>query len=230
MNDVPVITVDGPTASGKGTIAQRVAELLQFHYLDSGVLYRLVAWRTSQTRVNADDSERVAYLASTLQPQFFDRRVVIDGRDVTEVIRSEEVSRLASRVAVHGSVRQALLDLQRAQRRSPGLVADGRDMGTVVFPDACLKIFLTAGLSARAARRYNQLIEKGFSATIAAPSQDQIEQEIRLRDQRDSERSAAPLKPAHDACMVDSSDLSVEEVVALVLGWSRERLQRKQSN
>lgn len=226
MNAVPVITIDGPTASGKGTIAQRVANALQFDYLDSGALYRLVAWRALQEGVSVADVDRLSALAAKLDPRFAEGRISMDGRDITDAIRTEEVSRFASRVAVYAGVRQALLDLQRSRRRPPGLVADGRDMGTVVFPDARLKIYLTASLSARASRRYKQLIEKAFPATIAALSQEQVEQEIRARDQRDSERTAAPLKPAQDACLIDSSDLTPDEVVALVLKWARERLQQ----
>ena len=227
MPSAPVITIDGPTASGKGTIAQRVADALQFHYLDSGALYRLVAWRALKDGVGADDAEGLAVVAAAIKPRFADGRVSMDGEDVTSAIRTEEVSQLASQIAVFEGVRQALLKLQRARRTPPGLVADGRDMGTVVFPDAQPKIFLTASLAARADRRYNQLITKGFSATMPSLSQEQVRREIEARDQRDAQRAASPLKPAEDAYRIDSSELSVDEVVALVLKWyAQERVPR----
>lgn len=219
MPSAPVITIDGPTASGKGTIAQRVADVLQFHYLDSGALYRLVAWRALKDAVGADDAEGLARVAAAIKPRFAQGLVSMDGEDVTSAIRTEEVSQLASQIAVFEGVRQALLKLQRARRTSPGLVADGRDMGTVVFPDARPKIFLTASLAARADRRYNQLIAKGFSATMPSLSQEQVRREIEARDARDAQRAASPLKPAEDAYRIDSSELSVDEVVALVLKW-----------
>ena len=215
---VPVIAIDGPTASGKGTIAERVARALGFHYLDSGALYRLVAWRAMQRNVDAADAAALVRLAASMDPIFADGRIELDGLDVTEAIRREEVSRAASLVAVHPGVRQALLELQRARRRAPGLVADGRDMGTVVFPDATLKVYLTASVEARAERRYKQLIEKGFPANIAT-----LSQELRARDARDAGRTASPLKPAEDAYQLDSSGLTIEEVVALVLDWYAKR-------
>jgi len=229
MPSAPVITIDGPTASGKGTIAQRVADALQFHYLDSGALYRLVAWRALKDGVGADDAEGLARVAAAIKPRFAEGRVLMDGEEVGGAIRTEEVSQLASQIAVFQGVRHALLILQRARRTSPGLVADGRDMGTVVFPDAQPKIFLTASLAARADRRYNQLITKGFSATIPSLSQEQVRREIEARDERDAQRAASPLKPADDAYRIDSSELSVDEVVALVLKWyaqSQERVTR----
>lgn len=229
MPSAPVITIDGPTASGKGTIAQRVADALQFHYLDSGALYRLVAWRVLKDGVGADDAEGLARVAAAIKPRFAEGRVLMDGEEVGAAIRTEEVSQLASQIAVFEGVRHALLILQRARRTSPGLVADGRDMGTVVFPDAQPKIFLTASLAARADRRYNQLITKGFSATIPSLSQEQVRREIEARDERDAQRAASPLKPADDAYRIDSSELSVDEVVALVLKWyaqSQERVTR----
>lgn len=217
MKAVPVITIDGPTASGKGTIAQRVAEALGFHYLDSGALYRLVAWRALQDAIATDDADRLSAVATKLEPQFTDARVLMDGHDVTDAIRSEEVSQVASRIAVIDGVRQALLKLQRSQFKAPGLVADGRDMGTVVFPQADLKIYLTASTRARAERRHKQLIEKGFSASICPLSQEQVMREIEARDQRDAQRATSPLRPANGAFRIDSSELSVDEVVALVL-------------
>ncbi|MGE5160953.1 MAG: (d)CMP kinase [Betaproteobacteria bacterium] len=215
---VPVIAIDGPTASGKGTIAERVARALGFHYLDSGALYRLVAWRALQRQVDFADEEALVGLASSMEPAFVDGRIELDGQDVTDAIRREEVGRAASLVAVHPDLRQALLDLQRARRRAPGLVADGRDMGTVVFPDATLKVYLTASVEARAARRHKQLIEKGFPANIAV-----LSQELRARDARDAGRTASPLKPAEDAYQLDSSGLTIEEVAAQVLDWYAKR-------
>lgn len=217
MKAVPVITIDGPTASGKGTIAQRVAEALGFHYLDSGALYRLVAWRALQDAIATDDADRLSAVAAKLEPRFTGARVLMDGHDVTDAIRSEEVSQVASRIAVIDGVRKALLKLQRSQFKAPGLVADGRDMGTVVFPQADLKIYLTASTRARAERRHKQLIEKGFSASICPLSQEQVMREIEARDQRDAQRAASPLRPANGAFRIDSSELSVDEVVALVL-------------
>ena len=168
----PVIAIDGPTASGKGTIAQAVARTLGFHYLDSGALYRLVAWRALQRNVGADDAWALADLAASMAPRFMNNRIALDGQDVSDLIRTEEVSRAASQVAVHPSVRQTLLSLQRRCRQPPGLVADGRDMGTVVFPDAALKVFLTASVAARADRRHKQLIDKGFSSNISDLSRE----------------------------------------------------------
>jgi cytidylate kinase len=215
MNDsVPVIAIDGPTASGKGTIAERVARALGFRYLDSGALYRLVAWRALERGVDTNDEAAVAGLAASMEPEFTNGRIEVDGQDVTEAIRREEVSRAASLIAVHPRVRQALLELQRSRRQAPGLVADGRDMGTVVFPDATLKVYLTASVDARAERRHKQLIDKGFPANIVT-----LSQELRARDQRDSERTASPLKPAEDAYQLDSSALTIEEVTAQVLDW-----------
>jgi len=210
----PVIAIDGPTASGKGTIAQRIAGQLGFHYLDSGALYRLLAWRALRRGVAAGDEVGLTGLAASLQPRFNAGRIVLDGVDVTDAIRAEDISQTASRVAVHPAVRQALLELQRRCRATPGLVADGRDMGTVVFPDATLKVFLTASVAARAERRHKQLIEKGFSTNISDLSQD-----LEARDRRDAERSVAPLRPAEDAYQLDSSGLTIDEVVAQILNW-----------
>ena len=219
MNHIPVVAIDGPTASGQGTIAQRVANALRFNYLDSGALYRLVALRALQEGIGTEDADRMSAVASAITPNFAGGRVTLDGSDVTDAIRSERVSQFASRIAVINGVRQALLDWQRSQRRAPGLVADGRDMGTVVFPDANPKIFLTASVLARADRRYKQLMEKGFSANIASLSREQVRQDIEARDLRDAQRAASPLKSAEDAHRIDSSELSVDEVVALVLNW-----------
>ncbi len=213
---VPVIAIDGPTASGKGTIAQRVAAALGFHYLDSGALYRLVAWRALQAGVDSSDAGGLAALAADLRPQFAGDRVRLDRRDLTDAIRTEEVSRMASQIAVHAQLRAALLELQRSFRFAPGLVADGRDMGTVVFPDATLKIYLTAGVEERAGRRHKQLSEKGIPANIRALLQD-----LRARDERDATRAEAPLRPAEGAKQLDSTSLSIDEVVDRVLGWYR---------
>ncbi|MGH6624030.1 MAG: (d)CMP kinase [Burkholderiaceae bacterium] len=210
----PVIAIDGPTASGKGTIAARVAERLGFHYLDSGALYRVVALEALRQGVAPTDAERLAAIAANLRPDFSGSRIFLSAADVTDAIRAEPVSRAASQIAVHSGVRHALLRLQQRSRRAPGLVADGRDMGTVVFPDASLKVYLTADLAARAERRYKQLIEKGFPANMTT-----LLQELRARDQRDSERAAAPLKPAEDAYQLDSSQLAIDEVVGQVLSW-----------
>lgn len=216
--DVPVIAIDGPAASGKGTIADGVARALGFHLLDSGSLYRLVALAALEARVSGDDGAGLAALAVALDVRFDGARILLAGRDVAEAIRSEAVSEAASRVAVHPAVRAALVERQRAFRRAPGLVADGRDMGTVVFPDACLKVFLTASVEERARRRHKQLIEKGISSTIHG-----LLRELRERDARDAGRAVAPLKPAADAVLLDSTDLTIDAAIAFVLARYRER-------
>lgn len=213
----PVIAIDGPAASGKGTVAARVAQALGFHLLDSGALYRLVALVALRRGVRLDDGEALGRLAAGLDVRFDHDRVRLDGEDVTLAIREESVAVAASRVAVHPAVRGALVDRQRAFRRPPGLVADGRDMGTVLFPDAACKVFVTATPEARADRRHKQLIEKGISANI-----DSLLHEIRMRDARDGERAAAPLRPADDAVILDTTDLTIDAAVAFVL----ERFQR----
>ena len=206
---VPVIAIDGPSASGKGTVASRVAATLGFHYLESGALYRLVAL------AGGDDP---AETARSLEVRFQESRIILSGQDVTEDIRSEAIGVRASEVAKIPAVRQALLQRQRAFRKAPGLVADGRDMGTVVFPDAVVKVFLTASIPVRAQRRYKQLIDKGNHANLAALSRD-----LEERDQRDAAREVAPLKPAADAVVLDSSDLTIGQVVERVLQLYRER-------
>jgi len=213
----PVLALDGPTAAGKGTIAQRVAGALGWHYLDSGALYRLTALAALRAGVSFDDAEGLARLAATLPVDFTaDGRIVLGGADVTDAIRDEAVGNGASRLAVHAGVRTALLGLQRGFRRPPGLVADGRDMGTVVFPDAALKVFLTASAESRADRRHKQLIEKGISATLPGLLQD-----LRERDARDASRSVAPLVQAEGAHVLDSTSLSIDETVKKVLElWS----------
>jgi cytidylate kinase len=212
-----IIAIDGPAASGKGTIAYNVASALGFHYLDSGTLYRLVALRALEQRVRADDAVALALLAGDVDVAFDATRTMLQGRDVTDALRGEEVSSAASRIAVHPAVRSALLARQRAFRRPPGLVAEGRDMGSVVFPDALLKVFLTASAEARAKRRHKQLIAKGISVNI-----DGLLRDIRERDIRDTTRAAAPLRAAPDAVALDTTDLSIAEVTAAVLALYRE--------
>jgi cytidylate kinase len=212
MNEAPVIAVDGPAASGKGTVAAGVAAALGFHLLDSGSLYRLVALKALQEGAALDDAAALARIALSLDVDFSPAVVLLDGRDATEAIRAEAVSAAASQVAVHLPVRGALLGRQRAFRRPPGLVADGRDMGTVVFPDAALKVFVSASVEERARRRYKQLIEKGISVTM--PS---LLRELRERDARDANRAAAPLRPAADAVLLDTTDMTIDAAIAFVL-------------
>ncbi|HEY5633242.1 MAG TPA: (d)CMP kinase [Burkholderiaceae bacterium] len=208
----PVIAIDGPTASGKGTVAERVAAALGWHYLDSGALYRLAALRALRAGVDPDDAAAVVAAGGAIAPRFGGGRVVLDGEDVTDAIRTEQVGALASRIAVIPALREALRALQRASRRAPGLVADGRDMGTVIFPDAELKVFLTASAESRAQRRYKQLIEKGFSANVPDLLRD-----LRERDARDMQRESAPLRPAEGALVLDSTALTIDQTVAAVL-------------
>jgi len=215
---VPVIAVDGPAASGKGTVAVGVARSLAFHLLDSGSLYRLVAHKALANKVDADDEPGLAAIAQALDIDFRDGRILQDGRDVTAAIRGEDVSTAASRVAVHPGVRAALLARQRAFRRPPGLVADGRDMGTVVFPDAVLKVFVTATPEERARRRHKQLIEKGISITM-----ESLLREIQDRDTRDARRAAAPLKAAVDAVILDTTRMTIAAAIDSVLGLYRAR-------
>jgi cytidylate kinase len=218
---VPVIAIDGPSASGKGTIAERVAQALGFHYLDSGALYRLVALAALKARVDMNDETALAALARGLDVHFAGGEILLSGQRVTDEIRSEASGMGASRVAAVPGVRRALLVRQQAFRRSPGLVAEGRDMGTVVFPDAMLKVFLTASAEARAERRHKQLKEKGIDANIQT-----LLQELRERDERDSARSTAPLKKAADARELDSTGLGIDEVVRQVLEWHRQNAAR----
>jgi 3-phosphoshikimate 1-carboxyvinyltransferase len=213
-SSAPVIAIDGPSASGKGAVAQRVAEHLGFHYLDSGALYRLVALAALHHRVDLKDADSLGEIARTLPAHFSEGKILLGGEDVTEAIRAEAVSTAASEVAAFPSVRQGLMYRQKAFLRAPGLVAEGRDMASVVFPDAVLKVFLTASAEERARRRYKQLIEKGFNATLTTLLQD-----IRQRDARDSERSVAPLQKSVDAQIIDTTGLSIQEVVARILQW-----------
>lgn len=220
--DPPVITIDGPSGTGKGTIARLLTAWLDWHLLDSGALYRLAGLAAQDHGLDLDDAPAVAALARKLDIAFVegvgDTRVLLAGRDVTDTIRSEACGALASQVAAHPAVRDALLARQRDFRRPPGLVADGRDMGTVVFPDARLKIFLTASADERARRRYNQLIEKGMSVNLARLSRD-----ITARDKRDAERAVAPLRPAPDAILLDTTSTDIRVVEEQVRQLVRER-------
>ena len=215
-NTTPVIAIDGPTASGKGTVAQRIAETLGFHYLDSGSLYRLVALAATRGGIDLNDESALATLAAGLNVRFAEGHVWLNGQEVTNDIRTESVSQNASRVAALPKVRAALLQRQRNFRQAPGLVCDGRDMGSVVFPDATAKFFLTASVEARAERRTKQLNEKGMSAIMA-----DVVKELRARDERDSNRPVAPLKHYSDAYLIDTTDISADLAVDRILGQYR---------
>ena len=215
--EIPVITIDGPSGSGKGTISQLVARKLGWHYLDSGALYRALALAAMNRGIALDDSKALRRLAGQLDVVFDisgtqQEVIVLDGREVTQDLRTESCGNAASKVASQGYVRTALLDWQRQKRQQPGLVADGRDMGTVVFPQASLKIYLTASIEERARRRYKQLMEKGISANL-----EQLSKVIAERDVRDAKRSVAPLKAAHDAHVIDTTMRSIEEVAVRVM-------------
>ena len=216
MTAAPVIAIDGPSASGKGTIAKRVADELSFHYLESGALYRLIALVSLRDRLT--DADALAEVAGQMAVDWVGEKILLSDQDVTLDVRGEEVSRRASEVAKIPEVRKRLLKRQRAFRRPPGLVADGRDMGTVVFPDATLKVFLTASPEVRAKRRYKQLIDKGIPANLRSLSRDLAE-----RDARDRNRTVAPLVPAPDSQVLDSSALSIDAVAELIVRWYRER-------
>ncbi|HEX7867594.1 MAG TPA: bifunctional 3-phosphoshikimate 1-carboxyvinyltransferase/cytidylate kinase [Variovorax sp.] len=217
--EVPVICIDGPTASGKGTLAAEVARLLGYHYLDSGSLYRVtgLAMRRAGLSADAQHEAQIATLAAALPLQFTEGKVLLAGEDVSDDIRTEAAGMDASRVSTLPAVREALLALQQRFRQLPGLVADGRDMGTVIFPDATLKVFLTASAAQRAERRHKQLISKGISTTL-----DSLRSDLEARDARDSSRSVAPLKPAQDARHLDNSQLSIEQSIDTVLSWWQE--------
>ncbi len=220
MNDsvVPVITIDGPTASGKGSVADGVAMALGFHVLDSGALYRLTALDAERLGIDLDDEAELAACALALDPVFTSSRIFMDSRDVTDDIRAERIGNLASTIAPYPALRTALLDRQRAFRQSPGLVADGRDMGTVVFTDAPLKVFLVADVAARAERRYRQLVDRGGPADL-----DVILEALRARDARDASRRVAPLAAAPDAVTIDSSNLGLADVIDAVLTLAASR-------
>lgn len=217
-NHTPVIAIDGPSASGKGTVAERVAAALGFRYLDSGVLYRLATLQALRRGAPLEDAEALAAIARNLEIAFRDGKLWLEGEDVTEAVRTEAVSAATSRVAASPAVREALLARQRAFREGPGLVADGRDMGSVVFPDATLKVFLTADVATRAERRHKQLMEKGMCAKMA-----DVVEELRQRDARDSARPVAPLRHYPDAVFLDTTRLTIDQAVGQVLAWYRER-------
>lgn len=217
-NHTPVIAIDGPSASGKGTVAERVAAALGFRYLDSGALYRLATLQALCRGAPLEDAEALAAIARNLEIAFRDGKLWLAGEDVTEAVRTEAVSAATSRVAASPAVREALLARQRAFREGPGLVADGRDMGSVVFPDATLKVFLTADVATRAERRHKQLMEKGMCAKMA-----DVVEELRQRDARDSARPVAPLRHYPDAVFLDTTRLTIDQAVGQVLAWYRER-------
>jgi cytidylate kinase len=221
---IPVITIDGPSGAGKGTAARLVAEQLGWQLLDSGAIYRVLAVATQYHHLPIDDEEALIPIAAHLDVQFQisndgESRIILEGEDVTNSIRSEEIGALASKVAAFPRVREALLRRQRAFKVDPGLVADGRDMGTVVFNDAPVKVFLTASAEERAERRYNQLKEKGFDVRIGRLLDD-----IRQRDERDHNRKVAPLMPAEDALVLDSTEFSIDEVVSKILSFANGKL------
>lgn len=217
MCDIPVIAIDGPSASGKGTIAQLVAEKLGFHYLDSGALYRLVALQAMRLGDRYTDETMLADIARNLDVVFAGQKILLTGQDVSDSIREEQCGSRASEIAAYPSVRVALIARQRAFRQPPGLVTDGRDMGSVIFPEAKLKIFLTASAQVRAQRRYNQLMEKGINANMATLLQD-----IQTRDARDSNRSVAPLTHGTDAKILDTTHLGINQAMNAVLHWYSE--------
>ncbi len=218
MKSAPVIAIDGPTASGKGTVAHLVAESLGWNLLDSGSIYRMVALAARKRGIDPSDEAGLIPVARDLDASFIHGKIVLEGEDVSIAVRLEETGNAASRLATHAGVRDALLERQRAFCRAPGLVADGRDMGSIVFPEAELKIFLTASVEARAERRYKQLIAKGLPANI-----EDLLRDLKARDARDSSRAVAPLKPCEDAILLDSTVMSIGEAVQFVLDLAGQR-------
>lgn len=224
LQSIPLITIDGPSGAGKGTVAKIVAEQLGWNFLDSGAIYRVLAVATLHHNISIDEEDAIIPLASHLDVEFKiveqgEPIVLLEGEDVTDKIRTEDVGIIASKVAAFPRVREALLRRQRAFRQAPGLLADGRDMGTVVFPDAPVKIFLTASAEERAQRRMNQLQQKGIDVNIGRLLDD-----IRQRDERDQNREVAPLVPAEGALIVDSTELTVVQVVEKILLFANEKL------
>lgn len=216
---IPVITVDGLTASGKGTVAKKTAQYLGFHYLDSGVLYRLVALLVIRNKVNINNEFKLTKIAQQLHYNFDGLYIYLNDENVTQVIQEEKIGNLASKIAVFYGVRNALYNLQLSFCKPPGLVADGRDMGTTIFPHAALKIYLTATLAVRAKRRYHQLRNKGFSVKLKDLLKD-----LEERDKRDASRTCAPLRPAKAAYLLDTSHISINEMVKRILGWYKSRV------
>lgn len=220
--DCPVIAIDGPTASGKGTVAALVAANLGYHYLDSGAIYRVLAVATAQQGLNPENPvhlQQIIAMAANLPVQFQGDKVLLEGVDVSDAIRTEEAGGMASRLAVVPEVRNGLLQRQRDFRQMPGLVADGRDMGSVVFPDSMLKVFLTASAQVRAERRVKQIEARGQQADFQTIYNDLV-----ARDKRDSERAVAPLKPCDDALVLDCSNMPIDQVLATIQNWARERI------
>jgi cytidylate kinase len=217
IHEIPVIAIDGPSASGKGTIAQLIAKKIGFHYLDSGALYRLVALKTMQSHADIHDTNLLADIARNLNVVFKNEEIYLDNKIVTDDIRTEQCGILASQLAAYPQIREALTERQRAFCELPGLVTDGRDMGSVIFPNAILKIFLTASAEIRAKRRHKQLMEKGIDANIIHLLQD-----IQERDERDSSRSVAPLQQGADARLLDTTSLAISQAQDAVLAWYNE--------